>query len=59
MGESVGELSVQELLDSVGDRTTAPGGGAVAGVVAALAGALAGMCGALFRRRPGRCRQAG
>lgn len=44
MGESVGELSVQELLDSVGDRTTAPGGGAVAGVVAALAGALAGMC---------------
>jgi formiminotetrahydrofolate cyclodeaminase len=44
MGQVLGELSLQELLDSVGDRTTAPGGGAVAGVVAALAGALAGMC---------------
>ena len=37
-------LSLQGLLDAVGARTTAPGGGAVAGVVAALAGALAGMC---------------
>lgn len=44
MNESVGELSLQGLLDAVAARTTAPGGGAVAGVVAALAGALAGMC---------------
>ena len=43
-----GELlrsSVQQLLDDVGARTTAPGGGAVTGIVAALAGALATMCG--------------
>jgi len=36
--------SVRQLLDDVGARTTAPGGGAVTGVVAALAGALATMC---------------
>lgn len=36
--------SVQQLLDDVGARTTAPGGGAVTGIVAALAGALATMC---------------
>ena len=36
--------SVQRLLDDVGARTTAPGGGAVTGIVAALAGALATMC---------------
>lgn len=44
MSESVGELTLQGLLDAVGARTTAPGGGAVTGVVAALAGALAAMC---------------
>lgn len=44
MDQRLGELPVQGLLDSVGARTTAPGGGAVAGVVAALAGALTGMC---------------
>ena len=44
MDQRLDQLSLRELLDSVGDRTTAPGGGAVAGVVAALAGALAGMC---------------
>ena len=44
MNESVGGLSLPGLLDAVGARTTAPGGGAVAGVVAALAGALTGMC---------------
>ena len=46
--EGVEELlqsSVQQLLDAVGARTTAPGGGAVTGIVAALAGALATMCG--------------
>lgn len=43
MGASGGELTLPELLDAVGARTTAPGGGAVAGVVAALAGALAAM----------------
>jgi len=37
--------SVWQLLDDVGARTTAPGGGAVTGIVAALAGALATMCG--------------
>ncbi len=37
-------LSVRQLLDDVGARTTAPGGGAVTGIVAALAGALATMC---------------
>ena len=37
--------SVRQLLDDVGARTTAPGGGAVTGVVVALAGALATMCG--------------
>jgi formiminotetrahydrofolate cyclodeaminase len=37
--------SVRQLLDDVGARTTAPGGGAVTGIVAALAGALATMCG--------------
>ncbi len=36
--------SVRQLLDDVGARTTAPGGGAVTGVVAALAGALVTMC---------------
>ena len=36
--------SVRQLLDDVGARTTAPGGGAVTGIVAALAGALATMC---------------
>jgi methenyltetrahydrofolate cyclohydrolase len=44
MDERLDELSLQRLLDSVGARTTAPGGGAVAGVVAALAGALTAMC---------------
>jgi formiminotetrahydrofolate cyclodeaminase len=44
MNENVAGLSLQGLLDAVGARTTAPGGGAVAGVVAALAGALAAMC---------------
>jgi formiminotetrahydrofolate cyclodeaminase len=44
MNESVAGLSVQGLLHAVGARTTAPGAGAVAGVVAALAGALAAMC---------------
>jgi formiminotetrahydrofolate cyclodeaminase len=39
------ETSVRQLLDDVGARTTAPGGGAVTGIVAALAGALATMCG--------------
>lgn len=38
------ETSVRQLLDDVGARTTAPGGGAVTGIVAALAGALATMC---------------
>ena len=38
------EMSLQGLLDAVAARTTAPGGGVVAGVVAALAGALCGMC---------------
>ena len=37
--------SVRQLLDDVGARTTAPGGGAVTGIAAALAGALATMCG--------------
>jgi formiminotetrahydrofolate cyclodeaminase len=36
--------SVRQLLDDVGARTTAPGGGAVTGIVTALAGALATMC---------------
>lgn len=44
MNESVEDLPLQGLLDMVGARTTAPGGGSVAGIVAALAGALAGMC---------------
>ena len=44
MDEIVVELSLQGLLDAVAARTTAPGGGVVAGVVAALAGALCGMC---------------
>lgn len=44
MNESAVELSLQGLLDAVAARTTAPGGGVVAGVVAALAGALCGMC---------------
>ncbi len=44
MNESLEDLSLERLLDAVGARTTAPGGGSVAGVVAALAGALAGMC---------------
>jgi len=44
MNESVEGLPIQGLLDKVGARTTAPGGGSVAGIVAALAGALAGMC---------------
>src|SRR5665811_2337434 len=44
MNESAGELSLQGLLDAVAARTTAPGGGVVAGIVAALAGALGGMC---------------
>ena len=44
MDESAAELSLQGLLDAVAARTTAPGGGVVAGVVAALAGALCGMC---------------
>ena len=39
------QSSVQHLLDDVGARTPAPGGGAVTGIVAALAGALATMCG--------------
>jgi formiminotetrahydrofolate cyclodeaminase len=43
MSEGVGELTLQGLLDAVGARTTAPGGGVVTGVVAALAGALAAM----------------
>jgi formiminotetrahydrofolate cyclodeaminase len=36
--------SVRQLLDDVGARTTAPGGGAVTGIVTALAGALSTMC---------------
>lgn len=44
MDESAAELSLQGLLDAVAARTAAPGGGTVAGVVAALAGALGGMC---------------
>lgn len=43
-----GELlrsSVGQLFDDVAARTTAPGGGAVTGVVVALAGALVTMCG--------------
>jgi len=44
MNEIAAELSLQGLLDAVAARTTAPGGGAVAGVVASLAGALGGMC---------------
>jgi len=44
MNEIAAELSLQGLLDAVAARTTAPGGGAVAGVVAALAGALVEMC---------------
>ena len=44
MSESLGEQSMQRLLDAVAGRTTAPGGGAVTGVVAALAGALVEMC---------------
>jgi formiminotetrahydrofolate cyclodeaminase len=44
MTESLGEQSMQRLLDAVATRTTAPGGGAVTGVVTALAGALVAMC---------------
>jgi len=44
MDEIAAELSLQGLLDAVAARTTAPGGGVVSGVVAALAGALGGMC---------------
>lgn len=44
MTDSFLRSSVQQLLDDVGARTTAPGGGAVTGIVAALAGALATMC---------------
>ena len=44
MNGIVAERSLQGLLDAVAARTTAPGGGVVAGVVAALAGALGGMC---------------
>jgi formiminotetrahydrofolate cyclodeaminase len=44
MTESVGGMSLRGLLDAVGARTSAPGGGAVAGVVASLAGALCSMC---------------
>ncbi|NMM25425.1 MAG: cyclodeaminase/cyclohydrolase family protein [Phycicoccus sp.] len=44
MTESAAELSLQGLLDAVAARSTAPGGGVVAGIVAALAGALCGMC---------------
>jgi len=44
MNEIAVERSLQGLLDAVAARTTAPGGGVVAGVVAALAGALCGMC---------------
>jgi methenyltetrahydrofolate cyclohydrolase len=44
MNEIAVERSLQGLLDAVAARTTAPGGGVVAGVVAALAGALGGMC---------------
>jgi len=46
--EGAGELprsALRQLLDDVGARTTAPGGGAVTGIVVALAGALATMCG--------------
>ena len=44
MTESLDDQSLQRLLDAVAARTTAPGGGAVTGVVAALAGALVEMC---------------
>lgn len=44
MNDKVDGLAVRQLLDAVGARTTAPGGGLVVGVVTALAGALAGMC---------------
>jgi len=44
MTASFGEQSLQRLLEAVAARTTAPGGGAVTGVVAALAGALVEMC---------------
>lgn len=41
--EDLLQSSVRQLLDDVGARTTAPSGGAVTGIVAALAGALAAM----------------
>ena len=44
MRESAEDLPIQGLLDKVGARTAAPGGGSVAGIVAALASALTGMC---------------
>ncbi|MEP7034691.1 MAG: cyclodeaminase/cyclohydrolase family protein [Actinomycetota bacterium] len=44
MDERVEDLPLKGLLDKIAARTTAPGGGSVAGVAAALAGALAGMC---------------
>ncbi|MEO8556782.1 MAG: cyclodeaminase/cyclohydrolase family protein [Actinomycetota bacterium] len=44
MTESLGDQSLQRLLETVAARTSAPGGGAVTGVVAALAGALVEMC---------------
>jgi methenyltetrahydrofolate cyclohydrolase len=53
--EGDGEMlrsSVRQLLDDVGARTTAPGGGAVTGIVAALAGALVTMCGRFADGQP-------
>ena len=42
--EELLKSSVRQLLDDVGARTPAPGGGTVTGIVTALAGALATMC---------------
>ncbi len=42
-GPSLLDLTVRELLDAVAARTSAPGGGSVAALTAALAAGLAGM----------------
>ena len=49
--EDLLQSSVRQLLVDVSARTTAPGGGAVTGIVAALAGALATMCGRFSDRQ--------
>lgn len=43
MTTSLGDLTVRDLLDAVAARTSAPGGGAVAGTTTALAAALVAM----------------